>query len=172
MCWTAISIPSWPRRWRRKSAASRRKKSKIWSEGRDCGRSRRADLGSGGLQRWQGDHIGLSRLWRRLFQCRLFFVLAQGILGAAATALEEGAALHRKRFVQDVAFDMAGGAEKDLAGMDAPDDAAAHRDILGPDFAMHFRALADHQADTADIALENAVDLHVAAGVERARHGQ
>ena len=30
-CWTAISIPSWPRRWRKKSAASRAKKSKIWS---------------------------------------------------------------------------------------------------------------------------------------------
>ena len=38
---------------------------------------------------------------------------------------------HRKGFVQDVAFDMAGGGQQDLAGADAADHLAAHGDVLG-----------------------------------------
>ena len=42
MCWTAISIPSWRRRWRRRSAASRKKRSKTLSSRRRPAPGRRA----------------------------------------------------------------------------------------------------------------------------------
>ena len=62
--------------------------------------------------------------------------------------------------------------EKHLAGMDAADHLAAHGHVLRPDFAMDFRLLADHQTDAAHIAFDDAVDLHVAGGVERAGNAQ
>src|SRR4029077_303622 len=67
------------------------------------------------------------------------------------------------------AFDMAGRRQQNLAGMDAADHLAADGDVLGPDLAMDFRLLADHQARAAHIAFDDAVDLDVARGVEGAR---
>ena len=89
-----------------------------------------------------------------------------------AIAFEEGARFHRKSFVQDIAFDMAGGAELNLAGADAADHLAAHGDVIGQDFTMHFGLLADHKAMAADIAVHAAVNLHIAAGGEGAGHDQ
>ena len=90
----------------------------------------------------------------------------------AAIAFEEGARFHREGFVQDVAFDMAGGGQQHLAGADAADHPAAHGDVLGQDLAMNFGLLADHQADAAHIAFDDAVDLDIAGGDQRAGDGE
>ncbi len=118
-----------------------------------------------------GDEACRARLGRtrcRHAHHRLLRLLAQRIVGMAAIAFEEGAGFHRKGFVQDIAFDMAGGAEQHLAGADAADYPAAHGDIVGDDLAMNLGFVADHQADAADIAFHLAVDLHVAGRDQRA----
>ena len=90
----------------------------------------------------------------------------------AAIAFEEGAGFHGKGFVQDVAFDMAGGGELHLAGADAADHAAAHGNVFRQDFAVNFRLLADHQANAADITFDHAVNLDIAIRHQCARDGQ
>jgi uncharacterized membrane protein YtjA (UPF0391 family) len=84
----------------------------------------------------------------------------------AAIAFKEGAGLYRKGFVQDIAFHMAGRRQGDPAGADTADHLAANGDILGIDFAMDFRFVADDQAGAAQIAFYLSVNLYVAALVE------
>ena len=57
----------------------------------------------------------------RPFRC----VLGEGVVRMAAIAFEESAGFHREGFVQDVALDMAGGGQQNLAGTNAALHAAA-----------------------------------------------
>ena len=90
----------------------------------------------------------------------------------AAIAFEEGAGFHGKGFVQDVAFDMAGGGELHLAGADAADHAAAHGNVFRQDLAVNFRLLADHKTNAANIAFDHAVNLDIAIRHQGAGDGQ
>src|SRR5258708_21085073 len=88
---------------------------------------------------------------RRRIARRIAQGIAQRIVGMPAIALEESAGLYRQGFVQDVALDMTGGGEQDLAPPDAADHLAAYRDVFGTDLAMNLGLVADHQADAVDI---------------------
>ncbi len=76
------------------------------------------------------------------------------------------AALDGDRLVNDVAFDARGIGEAHLQAAQAADDATVDHDILGDDFALHRRGLADDQGLGANVALDGALDLDVAAGAD------
>ena len=105
---------------------------------------------------------------RRAALRRWLGAIGQRIVGVAAIAFEERAGFDRKRFVQDVAFDVAGGAELNLARANTALDVAAHGRIFGIDVAFDGGLLADHQRAGADVAFDAAVDLNVARGHQRA----
>ena len=59
----------------------------------------------------------------------------------------------------------AGARQADLEAAQAADDAAVDDDLLGDDLALHRRGLADDQHLGAHVALDDALDLDVAARV-------
>jgi hypothetical protein len=89
-----------------------------------------------------------------------------------AIALEIGANLHRQSLVKDVALHMASRCERDLASADAAFYAASHHDLLGVHIADNDRLLTDDQAAGADVAVDSAIDLHVAGREQRAPHDE
>ena len=89
--------------------------------------------------------------------------MADGALQAQAAALEEGAGFHRQLLVGDVAVDVAGAVEPHLLGGDRAGHLAAHFDGLGVDAAFDRAAVADGDVLDADVALDGAFDLDLAA---------
>src|SRR5690348_3595393 len=112
-----------------------------------------------GWLRGGGGRIGRSAIGAGCMT-RLF---AEWIIGVAAIPFEEGAGLHREGFMQNVAFDMTGRAQQDLARADAALNASADGDIFCKDFALDVGFLADHEAGAVNVALDPAVNLNVPA---------
>ena len=98
--------------------------------------------------------------------------LAERIVLALHRALEMGAALDRDRLVDDVALAAGRGAQPHLQAAQPTDDAAVHHHLLGDHLALDRRALADDQHLGADVALDDALDLDVAAGAYVAVDGE
>jgi hypothetical protein len=72
--------------------------------------------------------------------------------------------------VQDVSFNVAGRAEQNLAGTDGALNAAANGDVFGKYFAMHEGLVADHQADTLNVAFDPSVDVNISGRGKRSIH--
>ena len=112
------------------------------------------------------------RCWPALGRRDVFGRIGERIFGVAAIAFEERADLNRQSFVQDIPFNMAGRAELDLAGADAAFDPAAHDRFLGIDVTDDDGLLTDDQTARANVAIDLAVDLHVASREQGAAHDQ
>ena len=82
------------------------------------------------------------------------------------------ARLDRDGLVDDVALDPRGGGQADLEAPHAAHDAAVDHDVIGDDLALDRGRLADGQQMRADVALDRALDLDVAGGLEVAGHMQ
>ena len=80
-----------------------------------------------------------------------------------AIAFKEGSSFNRKSLVQDVTFDVASRAEKDLASANTSLDAAPNSHIVSKDFAMDKGFLAYHQTCAVHVSLDTPVDLDITA---------
>ena len=80
-----------------------------------------------------------------------------------AIAFEERAGFNGQRFMKNVAFYMAGGAELHAASTDATNHTSADHDIVRHNFAGDRCLLTDRDGGRANVALNRAVDLNVAA---------
>ena len=90
--------------------------------------------------------------------------LAERVVLALDRALEVGAALDGDGLVDDVALAARRGREPHLEPAQPAGDAAVHDHLLGDHLALDRGALADDQGVGADVALDDALDLDVAAG--------
>src|SRR5579871_5473781 len=89
-----------------------------------------------------------------------------------AIAFEEGARFHGQRFMQYVAFNMAGCAKLHLAGANTAFDAATNDALFGIEIADDHCLVTDHERGGADVAIHFAFDLHIAGRYQRAAHDQ
>jgi hypothetical protein len=91
-------------------------------------------------------------------------LIGQGTVGVAAIALEERTRLYRECFVQNVAFNVAGGAKQNLARPDAAFYTAPDRDFVSQYFALDDCLFADYQPCAMDVSFDAPVHLHIAGG--------
>ncbi|HWA02078.1 MAG TPA: hypothetical protein VG819_01005 [Rhizomicrobium sp.] len=90
----------------------------------------------------------------------------------AAIPLKEGPGLHGKGFMENVAFDVAGGGQQDLSRPDASPDAASDRNVFRYHISLDAGFVANHKAIRTDVAFDLPVDLNVAGGSQRALDNQ
>ena len=88
------------------------------------------------------------------------------LVHAPRLAVEAGALLDDQGFVEDFAFDLCGVLQHDLFGADHALDLAADDHLVGNDVAVDRCVSADDQLRAANVAVELAVDLHIALAVQ------
>ena len=108
-------------------------------------------------------------LWIRCLHFRSF---GEGIVGVAAITLEKCAGFDRQRFVQHIAFDVTCGAKLNFARADAAFHASADHGFFRIDIADDDCFLANHQSGGANVAIDFAVNLHIAGRDQRSLDDQ
>src|SRR5688572_5064834 len=88
------------------------------------------------------------------------------ILHAAGLAFEIGPLLDGQLLMEDVAFELAAGLQQHALAAHRPHHGAAYDDLLGDDIAGDACIFADDDAGGVQVALDLAVDLHLAPGHE------
>ena len=95
-----------------------------------------------------------------------------GVFRAAGLALEEGALLYRQRFVENIAFNVAGDLQGYAIAAHGTHDAPTDDDILGNDPARNLGFLADDQGGAMNVALDLPIHQDFASREHVAGYGQ